>query len=110
MPPVYPWSVRAGALRLKVKARPGQKRPRAPRIVDVGEGQVALEITVAEAAVEGRANAALITALAAWCKVKKADVTLVSGDTGSLKLFDIACADPAGMAAKFESGLTNPRA
>lgn len=68
-----------------VKARPAARRARGARFVDIGEGQQALEITVAAQAVEGKANKAILEAVARGLGVKVSTVTLGSGASGRLK-------------------------
>jgi uncharacterized protein YggU (UPF0235/DUF167 family) len=79
----------AGGLRLAVKARPGMARQRAPRLVDIGDGKRALEITVAAAAEDGKANRAIGDRLAELLGVKKNAVNIKNGATGRLKLIEI---------------------
>ncbi len=68
-----------------VKARPAARRARGARFVDIGEGKQALEITVAAQAVEGKANKAILEAVARGLGIKVAAVTLGSGGAGRLK-------------------------
>ena len=76
-------------VRLAVRAKPGLSRPRPPKIVDVGDGKRALEITVAAAPEDGKANKAILAALADHLGLKKADLSLRIGSTGRLKHIDI---------------------
>lgn len=77
-------------LKVRVKAKPGASKLRPPKLVDVGNGSWAVEISVREAAVDGRANAALLDAMAQILDVPKSRVTLTSGATSKLKIFKIA--------------------
>ena len=83
-------SVFAGGVRLTVKAKPGLARPRAPRLVDVGDGKRAIEITVAAAPEDGKANRAITEQLAKALGMKKADVVVKTGSTGRLKVIEIS--------------------
>ena len=76
-------------IRLTIRAKPGLSRPRPPRIVDIGDGARALEVTVAAAAQDGKANIALCEQLAAFFGVRKGAVNLISGATGRLKIIEI---------------------
>ncbi|MDD4616970.1 MAG: DUF167 domain-containing protein [Alphaproteobacteria bacterium] len=76
-------------LRLTVRAKPGQSRVRAIKVVDIGDGKRALEISVSAAAQEGKANKALIERLADECGVSKKQVEIKSGETGRLKIMEI---------------------
>jgi len=77
-------------IRLSVRARPGLSRTREIRLVDVGEGKQAIEIAVAAAAQDGKANKAIIEEIARWLGVKKRDVSLKSGQTSRLKIIEIS--------------------
>jgi uncharacterized protein (TIGR00251 family) len=57
--------------------------------VDIGEGEQALEISVAAPPEDGKANKALIETLAKLLGIKQRDITLKSGGSGRLKLFEI---------------------
>jgi uncharacterized protein (TIGR00251 family) len=80
-------------LRLTVKAKAGSRQERSSCIVDIGEGQTALELRVKEAAVDGRANEALARKIAELFEVRLKDVTLRSGAKSKIKVFDI-CGNP----------------
>lgn len=79
----------AGGIRITVRARPGTSKARVLRIVDVGEGKSALEVTVAAAAQDGKANRSIEEALARALGVKKKDVTIKAGQTGRIKIVEI---------------------
>ena len=89
----------AEGVRLVVRAKPGLSRPRPPKIVDSGDGKRALEITVAQAAQDGKANKALIAFLAKELGLKKADVSVRTGETCRLKTLDLH-GDAATLEAK----------
>lgn len=91
-----------GGLRVTVKARPGTNRPRPMRLVDTGEGRQALEISVAAAPEDGKANKALAEALAQSFGVKIRDITLKSGASSRLKIFEIA-GEPAQLTKQIEN-------
>ncbi len=82
-------SVFALGVRLVVRAKPGLSRPRAPRLVDIGDGKRALEVTVKAAAEDGKANQAILEQLADILDIRKGDLSLKSGATGRLKLVEI---------------------
>lgn len=79
----------ADGVRVAVKAKPNSSRARAVRIVDVGEGDFALEIAVAAPPEDGKANKSLQERLAALCGVRKAAVSLVSGAASRHKVFKV---------------------
>jgi uncharacterized protein (TIGR00251 family) len=68
--------------------------PRADRnalagVIPAADGRPALHIRLAAPPVEGAANKALITFLAAALDLRKADISIRSGETGRLKLLDL---------------------
>jgi uncharacterized protein len=63
-----------------------------------GEHEGALVVRVHQRAVEGRATAAALTAVAAAFGVRPHAVTLVSGAASRMKIVDVAGADPAALA------------
>ena len=78
-----------GGIRLTVRAKPGTPRARALKIVDIGDGKRAIEVSVAADAREGRANKALIERLAKELRVAKKQIEIKSGATGRLKVIEI---------------------
>ena len=94
-------TVTSEGLRLTVRAKPGIAKARAPRVVDIGDGKRALEITVAAAAEDGKANRAIAEQLAELFHVRKNAVTIGAGATGRVKLIDVA-----GDAAALLKGVT----
>jgi uncharacterized protein (TIGR00251 family) len=65
-------------------------QPRASRSRVVGEHDGRVKIQLAAPPVDGEANAALIAFLADTCRVKRADVALLAGETGRRKRVRIA--------------------
>ncbi|HJW74838.1 MAG: YggU family protein [Anaeromyxobacter sp. RBG_16_69_14] len=61
-------------------------QPRASRTRSVGEHDGRLKIQLAAPPVDGEANVALIEFLAAALRVRKAEVTIVRGETGRRKM------------------------
>jgi len=60
-------------------------------------GQQRLRVAVTSPPVDGKANAAVIEALAEAFAVRRADVTIVRGETGRRKTVRIAGATPAAL-------------
>lgn len=69
-----------GAASFNVRVCPGASRTKI-----VGEHDGALKVAVSAAPEKGKANKALLTALAKALGAKKADITLVSGETSRTK-------------------------
>jgi uncharacterized protein YggU (UPF0235/DUF167 family) len=97
-------SVFAEGVRVTVKARPGISRARAPRLVDIGDGKRALEITVAAAAEDGKANQAICEQLADCLGLKKNALAIKAGTSGRLKIVEIT-GDPAVLQQRLRTEL-----
>ena len=80
-------------LRLTIKVKPGSRRPGISR---AGSGLV---VAVRERAVDGRANAALIAAVAAWLGLAPRCVTIEHGAGGRTKRLAIEGIDERAYAA-----------
>jgi uncharacterized protein len=83
------FSVSDHGLRLAIKAKPATKGTRDARVVDIGDGKRAIEIRVAAAAIDGKANKALIDLLAKRLDVKKTALSVRTGQTARLKVIDV---------------------
>jgi uncharacterized protein len=77
-------------VRVTIRVRPGSARP------GVGGGHDgALVVRVSARAVDGRATAAALAAVAAAFGLRPAAVTLVTGAASRTKVVEVAGADPA---------------
>jgi hypothetical protein len=83
-------------VRLTVAVKPGSRRPRIARAGDT------VVVAVRERAVEGRANAAVVAAVAAWLDIAPSRVTLERGAGGRTKRLDVDGLDDAAYAAALE--------
>jgi hypothetical protein len=77
-------------MRLTVWVRPGSARPGVG-----GEHDGALVVRVTARAVDGRATAAMLTAIADAFGVRRHAVTLVAGAASRRKIVEVTGADPA---------------
>ena len=77
-------------MRLTVWVRPGSARPGVG-----GDHDGALVVRVTARAVDGRATAAALTAIADAFGVRRHAVTLVAGPASRMKIVDVADGDPA---------------
>jgi uncharacterized protein len=77
-------------VRVTIRVRPGSARPGVG-----GEHDGALVVRVSARAVDGRATAAALAAVAAAFGLRPAAVTLVTGATSRTKVVEVAGADPA---------------
>jgi uncharacterized protein (TIGR00251 family) len=83
--------VRTGR-RIAVRVKPGARRPRVGGRYE-GRNGVALVVAVGAPPVDGRATAAVVSALATAFGVSSADVSLVTGAHSRDKVFDIDAPD-----------------
>jgi uncharacterized protein YggU (UPF0235/DUF167 family) len=86
-----------GVVRITVRVRPGSARPGVG-----GEHDGALVVRVSERAIDGRATAAALAALAAAFGVRRDAVTLVAGASSRTKTVDVAGADQAALGRLLE--------
>lgn len=85
-------------IELRVKAQPKARRP---GVGGVSPDGAALRVAVSAPAEDGRANAAVIAAVAAALAVPASAVALAHGATGRLKTLRIL-GDPAGLSEKLK--------
>lgn len=81
-------------MRITVRVRPGSSRPRVGGAWQ-GTEPPALEVAVAARAVDGRANDAVVDAVAAALGVRRSDVSIVAGRTSRTKVLEVVGDDPA---------------
>ncbi len=71
-------------MRITVVAHPGAKRPRVE-----GDLLGTIHVYVKEPPLEGKANHAILEALAKYLNTKKSNLVLTSGETSKIKTFEI---------------------
>jgi len=81
-------------VRISVRVQPGARRTQVGGRYGTGDPPVLLARVAAPAA-DGRANRALIEALAAAFGVRRRCVTVVTGESSRTKIVDIVGANPA---------------
>jgi len=79
-------------VRIAIRVRPGSVRPGVG-----GAHDGALVVRVSERAVDGKATAAALAAVAAALGVSRGSVKLVAGAQSRLKILDVAGADPGAL-------------
>lgn len=88
------WTEQGAGVLLALKVRPGARRSRIrgiqPAASRPGWPDVRLAVEVAAPPEAGRANEAVIALLAGALEVRRADVEIVSGQTGREKLVSVA--------------------
>jgi uncharacterized protein YggU (UPF0235/DUF167 family) len=87
-----PGRVHTGEVRVTVWVRPGSARTGVG-----GEHDGALVVRVGPRALEGKATAAALAAIAEAFGVHRHDVTLVAGAASRMKIVDVVGADPAAL-------------
>ena len=97
-----PYRIDGEGLRLAVRVTPRGGREAFGGLVADADGRPALAVRLAAPPVDGAANAALVTFLAARLALRRSDVTILSGETARLKLVHLA-GDGAAIAARLEA-------
>lgn len=99
-----PYSATANGIRLAVRLTPRASRDGLDGIGADADGRPILRIRLTAPPVEGAANQALIDFLSGILSVRKKDIVIRTGETGRLKILDIA-GNPNALAARLD-GLT----
>ncbi len=97
-----PYSADSRGLRLAVRVTPRGGREAVGGVVRDAEGRPALGVRLAAPPVEGAANAALVRFLAGALGLRRAEVTILSGETGRRKMLHLA-GEPATLAARLDA-------
>src|SRR5689334_9809378 len=84
-----PLTVHGNEILLPVRAQPGAKRTGV-----IGEHGGRLKVAVTAIAEKGKANEALLDAVADAFELKRSQVTLVSGQTSNQKVFRLTAVSP----------------
>jgi uncharacterized protein YggU (UPF0235/DUF167 family) len=84
-------------LRISVKVKPGSRKP------GLARAESTLVIAVRERAVDGRANAAAIAAVAAWLGIAPSRVTIEHGASGRSKRLAIDGLDERSYAVALDT-------
>lgn len=96
-----PYGVTANGIRLAVRLTPRASRDGLDGIGTDADGRSILRIRLTAPPVDGAANQALIDFLAAILSVRKKDIVIRSGETGRLKILEIA-GKPDVLAARLD--------
>ena len=97
-----PFTADAQGVSLAVRLTPKAARDAFGEVQEMPDGRSALAIRIAAPPVEGAANAALIAFLAKSLGVRKADVTIRSGEASRLKIIRVRGDGPT-LAARLAS-------
>lgn len=91
-------------IRLTLRTKPGVSCLRRLKIVDIGDGQKAIEVSVRAEAQEGKANKAVIERLSEELGVPKKNIAFMSGETSRLKVVKIS-GDPDDLIRRLQGKL-----
>lgn len=99
-----PYAVTKGGVQLALRLTPRASRNGVDGIADDAEGRPMLKLRLVAPPVEGAANKALIAFLAKTLSLRKADITIRSGETSRIKLLHLA-GDSAAIVRKLDHWL-----
>ncbi len=99
-----PYAAIEGGVRLALRLTPRASRNGVDGIIQDGEGRPLLKLRLVAPPVEGAANKALIAFLAKTLSLRKADITIRSGETGRIKILHLA-GDSATLVQRLDTWL-----
>ncbi len=99
-----PYAATHGGVRLALRLTPRASRNGVDGIADDAEGRPVLKLRLVVPPVEGAANKALIAFLAKTLSLRKADITIRSGETSRIKILHLA-GDSAAILHKLDNWL-----
>lgn len=99
-----PYGATQNGVRLALRLTPRASRNGVDGIADDAEGRPMLRLRLVAPPVEGAANKALIAFLAKTLSLRKADITIRSGETGRIKILHLA-GDSAAILHKLDNWL-----
>jgi uncharacterized protein len=98
-PDLVPWQATATGLRLELQARPGRPKTVPTGTKPLADGGIALAVDVAAPPEDGKANDALIAALAKHLGVQRSAIRIATGAGARRKSLQIE-GEPAVLAAR----------
>ena len=99
-----PYAAAEGGVRLALRLTPRASKNGVDGIVADADGRPLLKLRLVAAPVEGAANEALIAYLAKTLSLRKADITIRSGETSRVKILHLA-GDSAALLQKLDAWL-----
>jgi len=85
-----PYAAVAGGVRLALRLTPRASKNGVDGILQDADGRPLLKLRLVAPPVDGAANEALIAYLAKALSLRKADITIRSGETGRVKILHLA--------------------
>ena len=101
-----PYAAVEGGVRLALRLTPRASRTGVDGITQDAEGRPLLKLRLAAPPVDGAANAALIALLAKTLSLRKADITIRSGETSRTKVLHLT-GDPAALMQRLDAWLAS---
>ena len=101
-----PYAAIEGGVRLALRLTPRAARNGVDGIAQDAEGRPLLKLRLVAPPVEGAANEALIAFLAKTLCLRKADITIRSGETGRIKILHLA-GDSATLLERLDTWLAD---
>ena len=99
-----PYAVMEGGVRLALRLTPRAAKNGVDGVAQDGDGRPLLKLRLVAPPVEGAANEALIAFLAKTLSLRKADITIRSGETSRIKILHLA-GDSATLLQKLDTWL-----
>lgn len=101
-----PYAAMEGGVRLALRLTPRASRNGVDGVAQDGEGRPLLKLRLMAPPVEGAANEALIAFLAQTLCLRKANITIRSGETSRVKILHLA-GDSAALLQRLDSWLAS---
>jgi len=101
---VKPYAATQDGVRLALRLTPRASRNGVDGVAEDAEGRPVLRLRLVAPPVEGAANKALIAFLAKTLSLRKADITIRSGETSRVKILHLA-GDSAAILHKLDNWL-----
>lgn len=74
---------------INIKLTPNAKKNSLGEVIDIGDGKLALKVTVKSIPEDGKANKELIEFLAKTWKIPKSNIEIISGHTSRIKTLSV---------------------
>ena len=99
-----PYAPTEGGVRLALRLNPRASRTGVDGVMQDADGRLLLKLRLAAPPVDGAANTALIALLAKTLSLRKADITIRSGETSRTKILQLS-GEPQTILQKLDAWL-----